>query len=146
MVKILASILLFFTPLQAGVKKREKTESVNLSLNDTIKQGTDKLGNINLELIAKLKVGDLISFKLPTKEVVGKVTRIDFIEDELLKIIGIFEKEEDAGFGFYFSAKEGKVGGTLSFDNGSLQYKLRYNAEKQFFYLEKIEIPKLQKS
>jgi hypothetical protein len=146
MLKVLASILLSLAPLYAGVKKREKPESVNLSLGDNIKQGTDNLGNINLELIAKLKVGDLISFKLPTKEVIGKVTRIEFIEDELLKIIGIFEKEEDAGFGFYFNAKEGKVGGTLSFENGILQYKLRFNEQKQFFYLEKIETPKLQKS
>jgi hypothetical protein len=146
MLKVLASILLSLAPLYAGVKKREKPESVNLSLGDNIKQGTDNLGNINLELIAKLKVGDLISFKLPTKEVIGKVTRIEFIEDELLKIIGIFEKEEDAGFGFYFNAKEGKVGGTLSFENGIIQYKLRFNEQKQFFYLEKIETPKLQKS
>ena len=146
MLKVLASILLSLAPLYAGVKKREKPESVNLSLGDNIKQGTDNLGNINLELIAKLKVGDLTSFKLPTKEVIGKVTRIEFIEDELLKIIGIFEKEEDAGFGFYFNAKEGKVGGTLSFENGIIQYKLRFNEQKQFFYLEKIETPKLQKS
>ncbi len=140
MIKTLALLGFLLLPLNAGIKIKEK-ESSSLSL-DQVKQGTDNNGNINLELIARLKVGNLVSFKLSDRVVIGRVTRVDVVENESIKIIGIFDKELEAGFGFFFSAKEGKIGGTLSFEDGDLQYKLRFNAEKNFFYFEKIESKK----
>jgi hypothetical protein len=143
MIKIIALLGLLALPTYGGLKLKEKESPSSLSL-DQVKQGTDELGNINLDLIAKLNAGDLVSFKLADRVAVGRVTKVEIVENEYIKVIGIFDKEEKAGFGFIFSQKEGKIGGTLLFEGDNVTYRLRYNENKKFFYLEKDQTPPIK--
>lgn len=143
MIKILALLGLLSIPVYGGLKVKEKESPSSLSL-DQVKQGTDNLGNVNLDIIAKLNAGDLVSFKLVDKVVIGRVTKVEVIDEESIKILGVFDKEEKAGFGFFFSQKEGKIAGSLLFEADNVNYKLRYNENKKFFYLEKDQTPPIK--
>lgn len=143
MIKILALLGLLSLPVYGGLKIKEKESSSSLSL-DQVKPGTDNLGNVNIDLIAKLNPGDLVSFKLADKVVVGRVTKVEVAEGESIKVIGIFDKEDKAGFGFFFSQKEGRIGGTLLFEGDNITYRLRFNEEKKFFYFEKDQTPPIK--
>lgn len=143
MIKTLALLGLLSLPLNAGIKIKEKESPSSLSL-DQVKQGTDILGNVNIEVIGRLNVGDLVSFKLTEKLLIGRVTKVDVVENESIKIIGVFDKEDKAGFGFFFSQKEGKIGGSLLFENDNITYRLRFNEDKKIFYFEKDQTPPIK--
>jgi hypothetical protein len=140
MLKIIASALCLIMPCQGAFKR------ANLSLSlDHVKQGTDLNGLPNLNVIAKLNAGNIVTFKLPDKIVTGRVTKVEVNENEYIKIVGIFDKEESAGFAFLFSATEGKIEGGLSFNGGNLQYNLKFNTINNFFYFERNLFNKLDK-
>lgn len=123
------------TSLVAGIKKSNSETNTTLTL-DTLKIGSIENGNVLIENIAKLQAGNIVSFVIPNgKKVTGRVTK-SVINNEQIRIVGIFINEKEAGFGFVFNI-DGSVGGTLVFRDTKELYRLRFNEKTSTFYFLK---------
>ncbi len=137
-----AAFLILLEPISAGIKQKIKDvevdkQSKSLSL-DQVKICCSIEGDVLIDVILKLEPGNLASFTLPNKKIIlGEVTKVTAAEDKVT-IIGKLFGEDKAGFGFIFE-KEGTVGGSLIFQKSKEIFRLRFNENKNTFYLKQSE-------
>jgi hypothetical protein len=139
---LFAALLCLTSNINAGLKKgqsesKEEQPKEKLSL-DQVKQCSAADGTVIIENVLRLEAGNIASFLLPNgKNVVGKVTKHNVVEDKQVQIVGLFLNEPESGFGFVFDTTRGVVGGTLVFKKTKEVYRLRFNEMKAKFYLFK---------
>jgi hypothetical protein len=141
--KYIASIAIAITlPVHSGFKQNKESIELKSSPEEKlglsqIKSGSAADKSLNIEVVGRLQAGDLVTFILPDgNKVTGKVTRHDIINNTRINIVGIFLKENEAGFGFSFN-KEGYIDGALLFKDKNIIYRMRFNENSQKFFLLK---------
>lgn len=111
----------------------EKNPLTELTL-DKIKQGTANNGVINLELVVRLRPGDIVQFRLLTGEdIFCFVKELNILEkEEQIRIYGDTINFKNGGFGFIFS-KKGDVAGAIVLREEKITYTVKFSEEGNGF-------------
>lgn len=125
--------------LNAGLQQQAPSSESALTMMDSTKHAYDKRGDVDLEPLLDLKIGDTVAFKLEQEVVVGVVKQREFSPDTGLKLFGVFPGHNKAGFLFHFGAAQ-TVRGMLFFVDRNATYNLTLEESSKRLMLERRDI------
>ena len=130
---------LMTSQLNAGLQRQTPATPIDTQLVDSAKKAYTKEGNVDLEPLLDLKVGDIVAFKAGEEIVVGTVAQRSLTPDDGLKIFGTFTSHTKAGFLFHFGPGN-TVKGVLFFVDRNVTYNLAYNEATKQLVFERREL------
>lgn len=124
----------------AGFNKQQAPNSAQVSAT---KRAYDEQGNVDLEPLVDLVVGDTIAFKIKDKIVVGTVKQRTTEPKKSLKLFGEFSDHNKSGFVFEFTSSskdEVTVKGIIFFVDLNKIYTLEHDKEKNILVFKEQNI------
>jgi len=133
----LACVLIFLTSTTyGGIKKAETKETTNTSKDiSDIKNIYKENGSLDLNVILDLPQDTKIAFKLNNKIYPAIITKVEITKERII-VAGKLLQEEQAGFLFVGAPLTSTIGGVVYFIKQNTNFVLKYNQEKELFYLE----------
>lgn len=107
--------------LEAGMQRASAPDA--LVATDSTKRAYDKDGDVDIEPLLELKIGDTVAFKIDNEIIIGKVEQRDISPDTGMKLFGTFPGHNKAGFLFHFGVVN-TVKGLLFFVDRNATYNL----------------------
>lgn len=115
--------LLCWMTLDVHAGMQRQSPPTTAAVTDATKRAYDKDGDVDLEPLLDLKIGDSVAFKIGDEIVVGTVNQRDVSPGTGLKIFGTFPGHDKAGFLFQFGVAN-TVKGLLFFVGRNATYNL----------------------
>lgn len=125
--------------LYAGMQRQQPISRADTRVVESAKRAYTKDGEVDLEPIVDLKVGDNIAFKLGDEVVVATIDKRDTTAESGLIIIGTFIGHNKAGVFFQFTPKN-VIKGVLFFTEKNAIYNLSLDETTGRVYFKRQEI------
>jgi hypothetical protein len=111
---------------------------------DNIKHVVARDGKLQLSVIIRLMVDDVVCIHLPNgQELQAKVFRREEIDGDTIKVYGESTSSEDVGFGFIMNTKQG-VGGAVLYRKTGDVFAVEYSEEqKAYMFIKQAQPPKI---